>query len=276
MTNAALRRRSEALKRKWPAYAPLLAFYVAVREAQQASKPVIDVNYVADRAFAMHPEETDRFPIDAASAKALFAELCRIGKLANPHFEAQVDRIEAVLRDGSTRLETLITSSDRWVIDQVGEEKGVDPRVLHFLVRNARQPSVERGRDAMLPGIELAAWKQVLCPVCGSKPNLNLFKGDPSQRLSVCSDCSCEWPVDRLRCSVCGKNEKNARAYFNNEGQEAFRIDTCETCQHYIKTIDSSRIGYPDPILEDLATLHLDVIATEKGFKRPVPNRWID
>jgi formate dehydrogenase maturation protein FdhE len=33
-------------------------------------------------------------------------------------------------------------------------------------------------------------------------------------------------------------------------------------------------IGEIDPCLEDLATLHLDVIASQKGFKRPVPNPW--
>jgi hypothetical protein len=29
-----------------------------------------------------------------------------------------------------------------------------------------------------------------------------------------------------------------------------------------------------DPILEDLATLHLDILASEKGYQRPVPNLW--
>jgi formate dehydrogenase maturation protein FdhE len=26
--------------------------------------------------------------------------------------------------------------------------------------------------------------------------------------------------------------------------------------------------------LEDLATLHLDISASQKGYKRPVPNPW--
>jgi formate dehydrogenase maturation protein FdhE len=30
-----------------------------------------------------------------------------------------------------------------------------------------------------------------------------------------------------------------------------------------------------DPALEDLATLHLDILASQKGYKRPVPNPWM-
>ena len=29
-----------------------------------------------------------------------------------------------------------------------------------------------------------------------------------------------------------------------------------------------------DPSLEDLATLHLDLLASQKGYQRPVPNPW--
>jgi len=48
----------------------------------------------------------------------------------------------------------------------------------------------------------------------------------------------------------------------------------CGKCHQYIKTIDFRKIEESDPVLEDLATLHLDVLATQKGYKRPVPNPW--
>ena len=276
MTSAALRRRSEALKKKWPAYAPMLAFYVAVREAQLASKPEFSLEQTKGHAFASAPEMADMFPIDGTAAVALFEELCRIGRLANPHFAAQVDQIETSIANGKLVLEPLFARPDHTVLNRLAEEAGVDTNVLNFLVRNAVQPSVDRARDAMLQEIDLAQWKQAQCPVCGAQPTVSLFKGEPSLRLSVCSYCYCEWPVERLPCSVCGKNEKDARAYFHNDGQEAFRIDTCDTCQHYIKTIDFTRIEVTDPTLEDLATSHLDVVAIEKGYARSVPNGWSD
>jgi FdhE protein len=56
----------------------------------------------------------------------------------------------------------------------------------------------------------------------------------------------------------------------------ACRIDLCDSCRHYIKTIDVRALDAPDPCLEDLATLHLDVIAGEKGYSRVVLNPWVD
>jgi len=53
------------------------------------------------------------------------------------------------------------------------------------------------------------------------------------------------------------------------------RIDLCDKCHQYIKSIDSWTLEELDPALEDLATLHLDILAAQKGYKRPVPSLWI-
>ena len=57
-------------------------------------------------------------------------------------------------------------------------------------------------------------------------------------------------------------------------GKESYRIDLCDKCHHYIKTIDVRDLEESDPSLEDLATLHLDVVAAQKGYERSVPNPW--
>ena len=93
-------------------------------------------------------------------------------------------------------------------------------------------------------------------------------------RYSLCSCCGCQWKIDRLSCSVCGSREQGALHYFCGEGEDACRIDLCDTCHHYIKTIDYRSLEESDPSLEDLATLHLDVLAARKGYRRAVPNPW--
>ena len=52
------------------------------------------------------------------------------------------------------------------------------------------------------------------------------------------------------------------------------RIDLCDECHRYIKTIDTRGITATDRLPEDLATLHLDVVATQTGYSRLVPNLW--
>ncbi|MBW2642910.1 MAG: formate dehydrogenase accessory protein FdhE [Deltaproteobacteria bacterium] len=80
--------------------------------------------------------------------------------------------------------------------------------------------------------------------------------------------------MDRLSCSVCDNKEQKFLKYFYGEGEESYRIDLCDKCHHYIKTIDVRDLEESDPSLEDLATLHLDVVAAQKGYERSVPNPW--
>ena len=77
-----------------------------------------------------------------------------------------------------------------------------------------------------------------------------------------------------MSCPVCGSKEQGALHYFCGEGEDACRIELCDTCRHYIKTIDYRSLEDSDPSLEDLATLHLDVLAAQKGYRRAVPNPW--
>jgi FdhE protein len=93
-------------------------------------------------------------------------------------------------------------------------------------------------------------------------------------RYSLCSHCGCDWRVDRLSCCVCGNKEQGSLQYFYGDGEAACRIDLCDACHHYIKTIDHRSLEGSDPCLEDLATLHLDVLAVQKGYSRAVPSPW--
>jgi len=75
-------------------------------------------------------------------------------------------------------------------------------------------------------------------------------------------------------CPFCNNKDQESLHYFSAEGEKAYRIYLCDKCHQYIKTIDLRTIGESDPTLEDLATLHLDITASKKGYKRPVPDPW--
>lgn len=282
MTQTALRERVRRLKDKWPAYQPLLDFYCDVREAQEASKKGASMANEAAQADPSRPANPklvrigdEGFPIDIEASARLFSELCQIGALANPHFASEVDKIELRILSGDVELESLLNSdSSKAAIAQAASDTKLDQNILTFLVSNSVRPSVEMCRDRCSVGFEANSWRKPCCPICGSLPTLSLLEGEPVLRFSLCSQCGFRWPVDRLACSVCGSKDPDARSYFYGEGDTANRIDLCESCHHYIKTIDVRPLGWTDPYLEDLATLHLDVVAAEKGYARAVPNPW--
>ena len=276
--------RAGHLKKKWPAYGPLLDFYIAVRDAQAKVKPEIVVS--SDRVAEFlsdslaNPEHVrrvgqDGFPLDVDASVNLFATLCNLGTAANQHFASQVEKIEHSISSDRLDLKALLQDGGRNDgIAQVAAENQLDRHVLSFLVNNSIRPSVEMGRDRLLIGFQPELWRKTCCPICGAAPTLSLLKGDPKLRFSLCSRCECQWLVDRLSCATCGNRNPETRSYFQPEGETTHRIDMCDECHYYIKTIDTHTIRSPDPVLEDLASLHLDLVAVEKGYERTCPNSW--
>jgi len=52
-----------------------------------------------------------------------------------------------------------------------------------------------------------------------------------------------------------------------SEEEDGFRIDFCKKCNSYIKTVDMRIIETLGSLeLENLTTLHLDMLAYEQGF----------
>jgi len=262
--------RAQQLKAKRPGYGALLDFYVKVREAQAASRASLRVDPVKIK-------KGEDFPVDIEASTGLFRSLCRLGGAANPHLAAQMGKIEQALADNALDLKKLVAGGgSEQEIARAAADRGLDEQVLSFLIRSSTRPSIEAASEQLRGELDLESSRTGHCPVCGSLPALNLLKGDGGIRYSLCSWCACQWRVDRLSCSVCGNKEPAKLHYFCGEGEEAHRIDLCDACRHYIKTIDCRSLEAPDPCLEDLATLHLDVVAVQKGYDRFVPNPWTD
>lgn len=280
---ATLRERAEQLKEKRPAYAPLLDFFVAVREAQALAMPkVLAAPVSAGNAWdtgagvlTMPRIGQNGFAIDLKSSVELFAVLCRLGKRANPHFATQVEKVERALADGGLQLNALLSAGVGDGFAQAADI-GLDAGIVSFLVANSIRPSIEAARDQALAGFEPESWRRCFCPVCGALPTLGVLKGERGLRHCVCSQCHCQWLVDRLGCPICDNKQQDLLQHFVADSDPACRIDLCDRCHHYIKTIDLRALDTPDPVLEDLATLHLDVLAVERGYLRAVPNPWSD
>ena len=50
------------------------------------------------------------------------------------------------------------------------------------------------------------------------------------------------------------------------------RVEACERCQGYIKTVDLTRNGHAVPVVDELAMIPLDLWAVERGFEKVHPN----
>ena len=111
-------------------------------------------------------------------------------------------------------------------------------------------------------------WLCSYCPTCGSAPAMAQLTGtDPGRlRLLSCGCCSTRWRYRRTGCPFCERGDDHRLAALAVEGEGCLRIDYCDSCRAYLKTYDGQ--GSETLLLADWTSLHLDIIARDRGLKR--------
>jgi FdhE protein len=110
-------------------------------------------------------------------------------------------------------------------------------------------------------------WLRRYCPMCGSLAAMAQLVGvDPGRRrLLSCGCCRTRWQFKRTGCPFCDTDAQRI-ASVSIEGEPRLRIDHCEACSGYIKTYTGE--GDESLFLSDWSSLHLDLIAHDRGLKR--------
>jgi FdhE protein len=147
----------------------------------------------------------------------------------------------------------------------------LDSNLLRILAQSSLKPALHAWAQSLGRIVDLDHWRRGHCPMCGNAPALSEIQGKEGERRLRCSLCGTGWYYPRLQCAFCGRRGHKTLGYIAVEGEEEkYRVQTCDSCHHYIKVVVTF-----DPILpellpvEDLATLHLDLVANERGFTRP-------
>ncbi len=109
-----------------------------------------------------------------------------------------------------------------------------------------------------------------LCPVCGRKPGVGVLRpmGDGGQRSLICSLCLYEWEFRRILCPACGEEDPAKLPVYTAEELKDVRVECCDTCRSYIKTVDMTKNGRAEPVVDEIAALSLDVWAQRHGYSK--------
>jgi formate dehydrogenase accessory protein FdhE len=113
-----------------------------------------------------------------------------------------------------------------------------------------------------------------VCPLCGGRPVLGVLRveGDGGKRCMLCSFCGYEWDFRRILCPTCGEEDEKNLPVFVAEQFPHIRVETCETCKFFVRTIDLTKDGHAVPVVDDLAAIPLTLWAHEHGYSRLQPN----
>jgi FdhE protein len=113
------------------------------------------------------------------------------------------------------------------------------------------------------------------CPFCGGGPWIAVRRpdadGEGARRLLGCALCGGEWPVGRILCPACDEGDPAKLPTFQSPSYAAVRIEACETCRRYVKSIDLTVDGRAMPEVDDLVSLSMDLWAAARGFARIEP-----
>jgi FdhE protein len=242
--------RAEQLAGAGGAAASLLAFYTRLLREQQA------VYDSLGRGRRPSGRLADDLPLFERSAVRLL--------------RAVAGRVPAQLAEEARRLESAAAVAGE-LLAQWSE-----PSDRRFFAKAILQPYAQWLVDAGIPPRErVLAPVENRCPHCGGLPQLSILdaasatmSADGSGRRLLCAFCLAAWPFRRILCPWCGEEDERKIGYFESPELGYQRVDACETCRHYLKSIDLSRLGLAVPLVDEVAGAPLDIWAREQGYEK--------
>ena len=171
------------------------------------------------------------------------------------------------------RLHSLASESISDLLSAVWSGSNQAPSTAEeFLAFAFLQPCAESARSRAR--LQLENYTHPLCPFCSRKPAIAVLRpmGDGAQRKLVCGFCLTEWDFRRIVCPNCGEENHVKLPVYTAETLPHIRVECCDSCRVYIKSIDLAKNGLADPLVDELASLPLDLWAQEHEYGKLRPN----
>ncbi len=201
-----------------------------------------------------------------------FDSLIEISKDVNESLSKRVADIQAARARGKLKLLTLLEGLPNDFdepLRKASRELSLDERALTFLLVNAARPFFEMAAAHAQKKTSLGERRGSSCPLCGMPPGIAEISGEEGIKFYSCSLCGLRWRGERIHCPYCNNVDHEKLRYIYAEEYPSHRAYLCEACRRYLKTKISKEAGAVLlPLVEDLATLHLDMLAEKEGFAR--------
>jgi FdhE protein len=210
--------------------------------------------------------------LDFATVRRRLQDMART--LAKRRADAAPALAEAV-RSGKLdigNLATAVLTGQPHVVHERADALGLDVPLTASVLSLTLFPILVALRVGLEPLLSAGSWEEGYCPVCGGFPKLGEYRGLEQMRFLRCGLCAAEWSFPRLRCPGCGSRDHRQLGYLHVEGEgNKYRAATCGECRQYIKMVSTLTPLSPLQLLvTDVATVHLDLLAADKGFSPPM------
>lgn len=209
---------------------------------------------------------------DLSRPKEYFYSLIAIAEKRIP---SEAHKFLDVIKDERFDWETIIRSSFGPAEEEPlgkelksSEEHDEQLDLIDLFIEESLRPELEVIAEKYGATVEASGWTEGYCPICGKEPKIGeIRESEDGKRYLFCHQCGHKWHFRRIKCPFCGNEEQHSLAYFAVEGEESHRVDVCNKCRRYIKIIELPKSSEDVNLdIEDIATLHLDMLAYEEGY----------
>jgi FdhE protein len=247
-------RRAEHLAAQHPYAAEILGFYIHVARFQEALYQHLERAH-RKASISLHDS-------DSAELLASFPQFLSLVEETGPALLAQVAHELRGLDPASW--------TDLFTECWTHIDAPTDPK--EFVVLACFQPYAEFARSQA--NLRLEGYTSLLCPFCNRKPAAAVLRqqGDGGRRSLLCGVCLTEWEFRRLICPGCGQEDHARLPVYTAAELPYIRVECCDACQTYVKCIDLTKNGLADPLVDELATVPLNLWAQEHGYAKLHPN----
>ena len=264
-------RQLDALARAQPEAGNWLALVAeTIREASQPTWDAAANNTrLADRASPAPLLAGATVPLDPSLADGWLRRLLALAGNAGPAAATLGAAAASDALDPLGLLEAAV-NQDAAALNAATLALDVDEDALAAVVHLAAMPLLHACRRRFAAGVA-PGWDEGCCPICGGWPTLAESRGLERARRLRCARCGGDWALPAFRCPYCANTDhRQLGSLVPEAGGEARRVETCDRCRGYVKSIATLRAWAADEVaLADLATVDLDLAAVERGFARP-------
>lgn len=259
-----------------PEYAEIVPLFSAIYEYLQGREHLTGITVGQD--FEPKERLENRFPLISTTDLHVDREVATVFLLGiiavlsgkGKEHADYLSLIAAALQDATidpAQLYSAILERRRGPINDISSQLSIPAPLVEYIFEIPLKTALAC-YSTQYEAEQFAGWQENICPICGSRPGMAELSGEEGRRMLSCSACSFNWPYKRLACAYCGCEEPEKLSYFTVT-EAATRVDTCKACSRYIKTRDSRECDSAVPLeIEDLLTIHLDLLAAREGFER--------
>jgi FdhE protein len=259
------------LGREFPEWRPWLTIVeVVVRETRDAKW----------EACVPEPPAPQEGKVPLLAGAKLLLEITAVSgwfeRLLHTAYRSGAPKMSTLNRFQQQRVNTVdlftfsLCQNGKW-LQETAIDLGVDADALQAVTLLAPVPFLQACNRRWAPSIS-ESWMAGYCPVCGAWPACAEMRGIERRRYLRCGRCGSGWPAQCLSCSYCGMTDhEELMALVPEKSGANAVIEACKRCLGYVKTFTTLQGSPPAKVMvDDLASVDLDIAALEQGYKRPV------